>query len=111
MAFFHVTQQQGSQPDTVILRPDGPLNINVLAEFNASTKAATAKHLVLDLSGIPHMDSAGLGALLTLHAALQKEDRTLALAHPEKRVQVLIALTKADTILKCYPSVEAAEHA
>lgn len=109
MASFHVTQQQGSQPDTVILRPDGPLNINVLPEFQASAKATTAKRIVLDLGGIPHMDSAGLGVLLTLHAALQKEGRTLALTHPAKRVQVLIALTKADTILKLYPNVEAAE--
>jgi anti-anti-sigma factor len=109
MSFFHVAQQQGSQPDTVILRPDGPLIINVLPEFQAAANAATAKRVIVDLSGIPYMDSAGLGILLTLQAALHKEDRTLALAHPQKRVQVLISLTKADTILKVCPNVEAAE--
>lgn len=111
MASFNVAQQQGSQPDTVILRPDGPLTINVLPEFNATAKATPAKRIVIDLSGIPHMDSAGLGALLTLHAALHKDARTLALTRPEKRVQMLISLTKADTVLQMYPSVEAAEHA
>lgn len=111
MSSFNVAQQQGSQPDTVVLRPDGPLTINVLAEFNATAKATTAKRVVMDLSGIPHMDSAGLGALLILHAALHKEGRILALSQPEKRVQMLISLTKADTVLQMYPSLEAAEHA
>lgn len=110
MSSYSIAQQQSAQPDTVVLRPDGPLNVNVLPEFNAVTKAVSAKHVVVDLSGIPHMDSAGLGAFLTLHAALHKENRTLALTLPTKRVQMLIGLTKADTVLKLYPSIEAAEH-
>ena len=110
MSSFSIAQQQSAQPDTVVLRPDGPLNVNVLPEFNAATKAVSAKHIVVDLSGIPHMDSAGLGAFLTLHTALQKESRTLALTLPTKRVQMLIGLTKADTVLRLYPSIEAAEH-
>jgi len=110
MSSYSIAQHQSAQPDTVVLRPDGPINTNVLSGFHAAMKAVTAKHIILDLSGIPHMDSAGLGAFLTLHAALQKESRTLALTLPTKRVQMLIGLTKADTVLKLYPSIEAAEH-
>ena len=97
MSSFSITQQQSAQPDTSILLPHGLLNMNVLSGFHVAMKAVAAKHIIVDLSGIPHMDSAGLGAFLTLHAALRKESRTLALTLPTKRVPMSISLTKADT--------------
>ena len=104
-------QRNGTQPGTVILRPEGPLTMNVLPEFNAATRAVSDQLLVVDLSGIPHMDSAGLGSLLTLHSARLKDGKQLAIASPTPKVQMLIKLTKVDTVLKVFPSVEAAEHA
>ena len=104
-------QRNGTQPGTTILRPEGPLIIAALPEFNVAAKAVTDHLLVLDLSGIPHMDSAGLGAILTLHSMRLKEGKQLTLAAPTQKVQMLIKLTKVDTVLQVFSSVEAAEHA
>ena len=111
MSALPVEQRNGTQPGTTILRPEGPMVIAVLPEFNAAAKAVTDHLLVLDLGGVPHMDSAGLGAILTLHSARAKDGKLLAVAAPTQKVQMLIKLTKVDTVLKVFPSVEAAEHA
>jgi len=111
MSLLPIERREGSRPDITIVRPDGPLTIRVLPEFAGYVKPLTPQLLVLDLGGVPHMDSAGLGAVLNLLTVQQKAGRRLVLANPTQRVQMLINLTKVDTVLKTYPTVEAAEQA
>ena len=67
--------------------------------------------LILDLSGVPYMDSAGLGVIMNYFVAAQDDHRKFLLAGVNERIVALLEMTKVDQVLILYPSVEAAETA
>lgn len=77
------------------LRLDGELTIYRAAELKTALLLAlgrAADTLVLDLSGVSEIDSAGLQLLLLLRAESAAAGRRLQLAAPSEAVQELVAL-------------------
>ena len=99
----------GSRADTVILRLQGPLTLTTLFSLQDELRSHAGPLTILDMSGVPYIDSAGLGTVLMLYVSAEKAGRKLVLAGVSERVMSLIQMTKVDTVLKMYPSVEAAE--
>ena len=56
-------------------------------------------HVTLDASALDFCDSAGLGALVTMHRTLLRIGGTLVIRHPRGPVSRLFALTGLDTVL------------
>jgi anti-sigma B factor antagonist len=66
------------------------------------------RSVVADLSGVPAVDLAGLGALLDAHLALRQASGVFKLACITKRIDDLIVITRLLTIFDTYDSVEEA---
>jgi anti-sigma B factor antagonist len=64
--------------------------------------------LVLDLSGIRLMDSAGIGDLALLQSMALERNAVLKCAGANALVQSLLSLTNLDTVLDLHPTVDAA---
>jgi len=64
--------------------------------------------LVLDLTGVSSMDSAGIGELALLETWAQRIDANLKCAGPNALVRTLLDLTNLDTVLEVHPSLDAA---
>jgi anti-sigma B factor antagonist len=64
--------------------------------------------LVLDLSGVSSMDSAGIGELALLHTWAQGKNVSLKCAGANSLVRSLLDLTNLDTVLDVEPSIDAA---
>jgi anti-sigma B factor antagonist len=64
--------------------------------------------LVLDLSGIEFLDSAGLGALMILYGHMKVRGGKLRLVAPGSRVLDVLKLTHTDSILAIDGNLEAA---
>jgi anti-sigma B factor antagonist len=64
--------------------------------------------LVLDLSGVRSMDSAGIGLLALLYTRAQEKNVNFKCAGPNMLVRTLLDLTRLDTVLDVQPSIEAA---
>jgi anti-sigma B factor antagonist len=64
-----------------------------------------ARKLVLDLSGVSFMDSAGIGTLALLYSSAQKENVEFKIAAPSSFVRGLLDLTKLDSVLEIHDSV------
>src|SRR5260370_24637079 len=62
-----------------ILRLDGPLTLRGLAEFQSIVRDCEEPITIVNLTKVPFMDSAGLGALMGGHTASQKLGRQYAL--------------------------------
>jgi anti-sigma B factor antagonist len=60
--------------------------------------------LVLNLQGVPHVDSAGLGAIVRGHTTLSRLGGALKLLHANKRTRDLLAITKLLTIFDLFES-------
>jgi len=67
-----------------------------------------ARKLVLDLSGVSSMDSAGIGELALLHTWAQANNVSMKCAGPTPLVSTLLELTNLDSVLEVHPSVDAA---
>jgi anti-sigma B factor antagonist len=101
----------GSKDGQKILTLKGSLNIQTIFDFQKATRDETAPKLILDFSGVPYMDSAGLGALVGAYVAAQRTQRKLAVAGTNTQVKALIDMTHVGTLIKSYSSVQEAEEA
>jgi len=64
--------------------------------------------LVLDLSGVSSMDSAGIGELALLQTWAQERNANLKCAGPNTLVRTLLDLTNLDSVLEVHPSLDSA---
>ncbi len=64
--------------------------------------------LILDLSRIEFLDSAGLGALMILYGNMKVRGGQLRLVAPSVKVHEVLKMTHTDSILNIDPSVDAA---
>jgi anti-anti-sigma factor len=70
--------------------------------------AADVPAVLVDLSGIDHVDSTGLGELVGYLQRFEKEGRRLALYRPHPRILSLLRLTRLDQIFSIYEDREEA---
>jgi anti-sigma B factor antagonist len=99
----------GKHAGTRILQFEGPLTLSNLFLFQGELRKETAPLVVLDLTGVPYMDSAGMGALINYHISCQKNSRKLVLAGVNERVLTLLQLTNTDKLLHMVPTAADAE--
>ncbi len=65
------------------------------------------RRLILDLSGVEFIDSAGLGALMILYGNMKLRGGQLRLVAPGPKVLEVLRLTRTDSILPIDPNLEA----
>jgi len=61
--------------------------------------------VVLDMSGVSSIDSAGIGELAALHSLALSQNADLKYASPSPLVRDLLDLTNLDSVLEIHPSV------
>ncbi len=66
------------------------------------------KHIIVDLSGIHHINSCGLGSLVCALVAARRAGGDVVLVSPGEQVEHLFEITKLSTVFHIYPSVTAA---
>ena len=100
----------GSRVEHRILRLTGPLTLSNLFEFQGMVRADKAVALIIDLTQVPYIDSAGIGALMGAHVSRQSDGRRLALVGINQRVQHALEITRVFQFFSVYPSVVEAEN-
>ena len=99
----------GDKEGIIILTLAGPLILNNMFGFQDELRALKPACLIMDLTLVPYMDSAGLGVLMNYYVSAQSAGRKLFLVGVNARVQALIEMTKVDSVLQICDSVEAAQ--
>jgi anti-sigma B factor antagonist len=94
-----------------IIKLKGQLTLQTLFEFQTAARQEAAKSLVIDISGVPYMDSAGLGCLISVFASCQRTNRGFAIIGVTDRIRTLFEVTHVDGLLPCFSSLDAAEAA
>ena len=83
--------------DITVLDLEGNLALEGNKQFRrhvAATIDAGARKLILNLAGVPYMDSSGLGELISCYTAMQKLSGSVKLLHLNDRLQHLLTVTK-----------------
>ena len=66
------------------------------------------RKLVLNLAGVPYIDSAGLGEIVRTYTTVSRQGGKLKLLNLTKRIQDLLAITKLLTVFETFDSEQEA---
>lgn len=103
------TVSDGAKPGVTILSLDGPFTLGNMFKLQGEMRALKPACLIMDMSSVPYMDSAGLGVIMNYFVSAQSGGRTFLLVGVNDRIRALLEMTKVDAVLKMCDSVEAAE--
>jgi anti-sigma B factor antagonist len=108
---LHIEDVSGTTPGELVLRLSGPVLISNFFEFQRLVRGSTAPTLILDLTQVPYIDSAGIGVLVGAYVTHQKEGRHLALVGVTNRVRNTMQVTRVEQFFQFYDTVAAAQAA
>lgn len=102
---------QKPEPGMAIVRFTGALTLGTSlhaadAQLQKTIRDGAAK-VVLDLAGVPYMDSAGLGTLVQASGLARQQGGDLRLCGVSDRVAELIKMTRTDGLLPMDADVDA----
>jgi anti-anti-sigma factor len=105
---FTYTTANGAKEGTVVLTLSGPLILSNIFSLQSDLRAMKPDCLIMDLTDVPFMDSAGLGVIMNYYVSAETGNRRFFLVNPTERVNALMEMTKVDSVLKVFPTLEAA---
>jgi|SRR5579862_1346530 len=108
---MHFEEHTVKDVSIVAVHGDITLNKGSDAELKEKVRSLISQgrtKLVLDLSNVSYMDSAGLGELVQAWATTKKQGGTLKLLGLTKRIKDLLTITKLVTVFESFQGEDAA---
>ena len=96
-------------PDSVVLRIHGPLLLGNFFPLQTMVRGDNSKLLIIDISDMPYIDSAGIGCLVGAHVSRENSCRRLVLAGANDRVRTSLKVTKVEQLFTFAPNAEQAQ--
>jgi anti-sigma B factor antagonist len=92
-----------------VVRLRGALTLRTLYEFKQAALQDMSRPVIVDLTAVPYMDSAGLGALISVYTSSQRTARGFAMVGLSDRVRTLFQITHVEKLLPIFDTISAAE--
>lgn len=96
---------------TAIIRLAGPLTLATLFQLEDILRQIPDADIILDVFESPYIDSAGLGIILAQWGHTRNRGGNFAMTGVSKRIQMLLELTRVNTVLPVYRTPDEAEAA
>ena len=106
---LEIEQSQTETPDVTLFALNGPFTLGTMFPFQAILRDPATKGAIIEMAGVPYMDSAGMGLLMNQYVRCQTRGKKLIVSGANNRVMDLFKITKVDTVLPLAASVEEAE--
>ncbi len=104
--------QERTLQDVVVLDLTGKLTIGegdeLLKERISNLIQQGHRNLLLNLEGVPYVDSAGLGEIVRTYTTVSRQGGKLKLVNLTKRITDLLAITKLLTVFETYEAEDEA---
>ena len=101
-------KEAGPDAAQVIVRLKGKLSLETVHDFIQTVRPEPAPHLILDMSGVSFLDSAGTGALVQLFVHRRNQGKTFALTSLSKQGSAVMQVAGLTKLLPIHDSVEQA---
>lgn len=95
-------------PGTTVFRIHGPLLLGNFFPLQTMVRSDTSPLLILDVSDMPYIDSAGIGCLVGAHVSRDNSGRKLVLVGANERLQTSLKVTKVDQLFTMARTVDEA---
>ncbi len=106
---LNIESSNGGHEGSRILRLSGPLTLANLFKFQTILRQEAAPVTIIEMSAVPYIDSAGIGALTGAYVSRQKEGQSLALVGVNERVKSAMTLTQVYQFFAVFATVAEAE--
>ena len=100
--------QESHNGSPVVAKLDGKLALETVAQFLQTMRPNGAANLVLDMSGVSFLDSAGVGALVQLFVHRRNQKQRFALAALTPQGTAVMQVAGLMKLMPVFPSVEEA---
>src|SRR5271157_2633192 len=97
-----------SDEGNLVTRLNGKLSLETVHNFIQTLRPEPAAHLVLDMSGVSFLDSAGVGALVSLFVHRRNLGKSFAIAGLTQQGMAVLQVAGLTKLLPNFPTVEAA---
>src|ERR1700691_4177466 len=101
---IQIQRTPGSASDVSILSLTGPLTMATLFDFQTAIRQPDLKSTIIDFSGVPYIDSAGLGIVLSHWAHTQRIGAKFAIVAMSEKERVILEMTGVAELLPFYPT-------
>jgi len=91
--------------DHGVLSLRGPLTMENVPPFMNAVRRENAATMIFDLSGVPYVDSSGLGSLVSAYTSCAKSGRRVALTGVTQRVRKVFEITKVEDVFLTFPTL------
>lgn len=88
-----------------VLRLRGPLTSEYISDFQNAVRRENVPTMILDLSEVPYIDSAGIGSLVSIYVSRHKLGQRLALSGVNPRVIDLLKITRVEQLFLIFSSL------
>lgn len=108
---LRVETERHTSADQIYLKVIGEIDIYTVATLKRAVNdliASGQTDIVLDVSGVTFMDSSGFGILLSACRRVRPQGGRLALVRPNPVIGRMLRLTRLDSIIPTYDSVDSA---
>jgi anti-sigma B factor antagonist len=105
---LNLENQPSGSTDIYVTRLIGKLSLETVPGFLCMMRSEPASYLVLDLSGVSFLDSAGVGALVSLFISRRNVGKRLALAALAQQGIATLQVSGLIHLMPLYASVDLA---
>jgi len=95
-------------PGATLLRLHGPLLLGNFFPLQTMVRSNNSGLLIIDVSDMPYIDSAGIGCLVGAHVSRENSGRRLVLVGANDRLLTSLKVTKVEQLFTLVPTVEQA---
>jgi anti-anti-sigma factor len=110
-AVLQIESLVGPHEGERILKVHGPLVISNFFEFQQTAREDKSALLILDLAGVPYMDSAALGSVLAVHVSCGRKQTKYALINVAPRIETMLNISGVRDVIVMFPTLADAEAA
>jgi anti-sigma B factor antagonist len=107
-AHLDLEKVSASNGSNLVTRLNGKLSLETVHNFIQTLRPEPATHLVLDMSGVSFLDSAGVGALVSLFVHRRNLGKSFAIAGLTQQGMAVLQVAGLVKLLPNFPTVEAA---
>jgi anti-anti-sigma factor len=110
METAHLDLEKLPESDTshLVTRLRGKLSLETVHNFIQTLRPEPSAHMILDMSGVSFLDSAGVGALVQLFVHRRNKGQTFALSGLTKQGNAVMQVAGLAKLLPIHASVEEA---
>ena len=95
-------------PGTTVLRLHGPLLLGNFFPLQTMVRGDNSSLLIIDVSDMPYIDSAGIGCLVGAHVSRENSGRKMVLVGANERLLTSLKVTKVEQLFTLAPTMEQA---